>query len=209
MKALRTQMNPHFIFNSLNAINLFILENNRVRASEYLAKFSKLIRMILQNSQLAVIDLDTELESLELYLSLEILRFDYHFTYTISIQDDLDISSLKVPPLIIQPYVENAIWHGLMHKEEKGELGIEIYQESDFLFIKIVDDGIGRNRAAALAIKSHAKHKSMGLDITSKRISIVQGPYKGEFPVMIKDLVNAEGEPTGTEVIIKIPISYD
>src|SRR5205085_5239364 len=103
MQALRAQMNPHFIFNSLNSLNRFILQNNKAQASEYLTKFSKLVRMILQNSQEPLITLENELESLELYLNLEALRFDYHFDYKISVADDLDISVLKVSPLIIQP----------------------------------------------------------------------------------------------------------
>ena len=136
MQALRAQMNPHFIFNSLNSINRFILQNNRAQASEYLTKFSKLVRMILQNSQAAFITLESELEALSLYLEMEALRFNYHFDYKISFPDDLDISVLKVPPLIIQPYTENAIWHGLMHKEEKGQLDIEVSQENSYLFLR-------------------------------------------------------------------------
>src|SRR6185503_3627170 len=126
MQALRAQMNPHFIFNSLNSINRFILQNNKASASEYLTKFSRLVRSILQNSQASLITLESELESLDLYLNLESLRFNYHFDYKISVPKDLDISALQVPPLILQPYVENAIWHGLMHKEEKGQLDIDV-----------------------------------------------------------------------------------
>jgi hypothetical protein len=124
MQALRAQMNPHFIFNSLNSINRFILQNNKVQASEYLTKFSRVSAHDLQNSQESFITLENELESLQLYVSLEALRFDDHFDYRISVIDDLDTSIVKVPPLIIQPYVENAIWHGLMHKEEKGQLNV-------------------------------------------------------------------------------------
>jgi LytS/YehU family sensor histidine kinase len=119
MQALRAQMNPHFIFNSLNSINRFILQNERVQASEYLTKFSRLVRLILQNYQCALIPLESELESLELYLNLEGLRFNYHFDYKISVPKDLDKSALQVPPLILQPYAENAIWHGLMQKKTK------------------------------------------------------------------------------------------
>ena len=126
MKALRAQMNPHFIFNSLNSINRFIMQSDKSQASRYLTKFSRLIRLILQNSQASLITLDSELESLQLYLSLEALRFNNHFDYKISVATNVDAISLKVPPLILQPYVENAIWHGLMHKEEKGQLDIEI-----------------------------------------------------------------------------------
>ncbi|MFI5131691.1 MAG: histidine kinase [Chitinophagales bacterium] len=209
MQALRSQMNPHFIFNSLNSINRFILQNNRAQASEYLTKFSKLVRLILQNSQATLIPLESELESMQLYLDLEALRFDHHFDYKISVPKDLDVSALKVPPLIIQPYAENAIWHGLMHKEEKGRLDIEISQEDDWLFFKIADDGIGRKQAAAMASKSATRHKSMGLRITAERIAAIQGQGSGGSAVTINDLVATDGSAAGTEIIIKLPVIYD
>jgi len=209
MQALRAQMNPHFIFNSLNSINRFILQNNKAQASEYLTKFSKLVRMILQNSQAAIITLESELESLELYLSLEALRFNYHFDYKISVSKNLDISALQVPPLILQPYVENAIWHGLMHKEEKGQLDVEVSEEKDHLYFKITDNGVGREKAAALASKSATKHKSMGLRITAHRIAMLHSSQTLMSPVTINDLVDAEGNGAGTEVTIKTPIIYD
>lgn len=208
MQALRAQMNPHFIFNSLNSINRFILQNNRTQASEYLTKFSKLVRLILQNSQASLITLESELEALELYLDLEALRFDHRFGYKISVPKDLDIEALKVPPLIIQPYTENAIWHGLMHREDKGQLDIEVSEEEDHLYFKIADNGIGRKQAAAIASKSATKHKSMGLKITQDRIAMVQ-KANGESPVKIIDLENADGSAAGTEVIIKMPLIYD
>jgi streptogramin lyase len=209
MQALRAQMNPHFIFNSLNSINRFILQNERAQASEYLTKFSKLVRMILQNSQASSISLDSELESLGLYLNLEALRFNYHFDYKVSVPKDLDISALRVPPLILQPYVENAIWHGLMHKEERGKLDIEVSEEDDHLYFKITDNGIGREKARALASKSATKHKSMGLRITAHRIAMLQNAETLESPVTINDLVNADGSAAGTEVVIKMPVIYD
>jgi len=209
MQALRAQMNPHFIFNSLNSINRFILQNNKTQASEFLTKFSKLVRLILQNSQASLIPLESELESLELYLNLEALRFNYHFDYKISVPKDMDISALQVPPLILQPYVENAIWHGLMHKEEKGQLDVEVSEENDYLYFRITDNGIGREKAATMARKSATKHKSMGLRITAHRIAIVQNPKTLTSPVTINDLVNADGSAAGTEVVIKLPVIYD
>jgi ligand-binding sensor domain-containing protein/two-component sensor histidine kinase len=209
MKALRSQMNPHFIFNSLNSINRFILQNNRPMASEYLTKFSRLVRLILQNSQAALITVESELESLQLYLDLESLRFDYHFAYKISISPDLDISVLKIPPLIIQPYVENAIWHGLMHKDEKGRLDIEILQESNYLIIKIADDGVGRKKSADLYARSSTHHRSMGLQITADRIAMMQPNDSKEQAVNFIDLVASDGSSAGTEVIIKMPLVYD
>jgi tetratricopeptide (TPR) repeat protein len=209
MQTLRTQMNPHFIFNSLNSINRFILENNRTNSSRYLTKFSRLIRMILQNSQSSFISLKSDLESLELYLEMETMRFDNHFTYKIIVSPELNISRLKVPPLIIQPYVENAVWHGLMNKEEKGELEIEVVQEGNCLYIKITDNGIGREEAARIASKSATKHKSMGLLITADRIAMIQSANGYDSAVMIKDLVHADGSAAGTAVQIKIPVTYD
>ncbi len=214
MQALRSQMNPHFIFNSLNSINMFILENNKLQASEYLSKFSKLIRLILQNSQEAFIPLERELEALQLYLELESLRFEQRFEYKITVGGNVDTAMLKVPPLIIQPYAENAIWHGLMHlpdrqagKKENGHLEIEVYRENEILLYKITDDGIGRQKAAELKSKSASTQKSMGMRITADRIAMLQ--QQNKTSITITDLVLADGNPGGTEVLIKMPVSYD
>ena len=208
MQALRAQMNPHFIFNSLNSINRFIMQNDKVQASRYLTKFSKLVRLILQNSQAALISLESELESLELYLSLEALRFNHHFAYKISIGTNVDSASFKVPPLLLQPYVENAIWHGLMHKEEKGQLDIEVSRENNHLYFKISDNGVGRQHASALAGKSEANYKSLGLKITAQRIASLQHEGDADATVVINDLVHADGSAAGTEVTIKMPVIH-
>jgi sensor histidine kinase YesM len=208
MLALRSQMNPHFIFNSLNSINMFILENNKLQASDYLSKFSKLMRLILQNSQEAFIPLERELDALRLYLELESLRFVNKFEYTIDIGDHLNTTVLKVPPLIIQPYVENAIWHGLMHKKEKGHLKIELSGEYPMLFYKIIDDGIGRKKSAELDHKTKSStQRSMGMRITADRIAMLQ--QQNKTSITITDLVLANGNPGGTEVLIKLPVHYD
>ncbi len=209
MQALRAQMSPHFIFNSLNSINRFILRNDSENASEYLVKFSKLVRLILQNSQVSLITLENELESLELYLELEALRCEYRFEYKIIVPAGLDVSGLKVPPLIIQPYAENAIWHGLMHKKEKGHLEIELSEDNNYLFFRILDDGIGRKKSASLNTVSSSIKKSLGSKITANRIEMLQGSVGNELGVTINDLVNSEGNAMGTEVVIRIPINYD
>ncbi len=209
MQMLRAQMNPHFIFNSLNSINRFILQNNKAQASEYLTKFSKLVRLILQNSQTPLISLESELEALALYLDMESLRFNFHFNYKIFVPDDVEISSIKVPPLILQPYAENAIWHGLMHKEEKGLLDIDVMQQNGYLYFKITDDGIGRKQAEAFASKSATKHKSMGLRITADRIAMLRNAKPNETAVTIHDLMHGDGSAAGTEIVIKIPVIYD
>lgn len=210
MQALRAQMNPHFIFNSLNSINCFILENNKSQASEYLIKFSRLVRLILQNSQASLIKLESELEALQLYLELETVRFNHQFEHKIVVSNELNAAILKVPPLIIQPYAENAIWHGLMNKEDKGHLEVEIYQQEDnVLCFKIKDDGIGRKKAEELKSKTASSHKSMGMHITADRIAILQAKKKLNTIVTITDLVLPDGSGGGTEVILKIPVIYD
>jgi len=167
------------------------------------------MRLILQNSQNELVPLENELEALKLYLELEAVRFDHHFVYNIKIDDNLDIGAVKVPPLIIQPYAENAIWHGLMHKEEKGNLLIEILKEGDFLIFRIIDDGIGRQKAAELKSKSASTHKSMGMKITADRISNMKQKNPNQNYIQIEDLVLADGTPAGTSVEIKILLHYD
>jgi tetratricopeptide (TPR) repeat protein len=207
MQVLRVQMNPHFIFNSINSINRFILRDDRPDASDYLTKFSRLIRMILQNSQNPLISLEDELASLRLYLELEQLRFDNRFTYHIDVEDAVDLSMTMVPPIVLQPFVENAIWHGLMPKTGEGQINIHISTDQSILIIKIADDGIGR-AASALQNDQAATHRSLGLEITSQRIKMMFPGDAESDPVYIGDLVDAAGKPAGTEVTLKIPIHY-
>jgi tetratricopeptide (TPR) repeat protein len=209
MQALRSQMNPHFLFNSLNSINRYILTNDKVQASEYLTTFSKLVRLILTNSRSPLISLESELEGLTLYLQLESMRFENRFSYSITMSPELEPSELRVPPLFLQPYVENAIWHGLLHKPEPGVLEIDIRQQKDHIRFKITDNGIGRKQAARLSSKSATLHKSLGLKITADRIAYMCGDQSQAFPITIKDLVHADGTAAGTEVIVKLPPTYD
>jgi LytS/YehU family sensor histidine kinase len=206
MQALRAQMNPHFIFNCLNSINRFILKNESEAASDYLTKFSKLIRLILQNSQSKSVPLENELEALRLYIEMEVLRFEGQFDYRISLDPDLEVEDLEVPPLIIQPYVENAIWHGLMHKEEEGHLVIGLQREKDMLYCQITDNGVGRKRAAELKSKSASKSKSLGMQITAHRLELINSINEKETTIEVVDLVDPAGEPCGTQVLLKIPV---
>ncbi|WP_407667053.1 sensor histidine kinase [Mucilaginibacter sabulilitoris] len=209
MQMLRTQMNPHFIFNSLNSINRFILQNNKTDAAEYLTKFSRLVRMILQNSQNTIITLEDELNALRLYLELEMLRFDNRFSYNLTIENDVDISMIKVPPLIIQPFVENAIWHGLMPKETPGLVEIVITEADNMLITKVSDDGVGRAQAVPEENNHVKNHRSYGIDLTTQRIKIMYNETPSKAPVTINDLTDTEGNPAGTEVILILPICYD
>jgi LytS/YehU family sensor histidine kinase len=206
MQALRAQMNPHFIFNCLNSINRFILKNESEAASDYLTKFSKLIRLILQNSQSHSVSLEQELEALRLYMDMEMLRFEGKFDYQISLDPDLEIEDLEVPPLVIQPYVENAIWHGLMHKQDKGYLEIGLGRENGTLYCQITDDGVGRKRAAELKSKSASKNKSLGMQITAHRLELINALSDKATTVEVIDLVNSSGEACGTRVVLKIPV---
>ncbi|MBC6112662.1 sensor histidine kinase [Pedobacter fastidiosus] len=207
MTALRAQMNPHFIFNCLNSIKLYTLENNADLASEYLTMFSQLIRLVLENSHADKVTLQKELETLKLYIELEAMRFKDKVRYEINIQSDLDQQYIEIPPLLLQPYVENAIWHGLMHKKEGGIIKIDVVQLSEHLLqVEITDNGIGRELANSIKSKSATKQKSFGLEITSERIHLINQLYQINTDVNLIDLKDEKQNPIGTKVIIKIPI---
>ena len=204
-KALRSQMNPHFIFNSLNSINSFVMDQKHEIASDYLIKFSKLIRLILDNSRSETISIEKELETLKLYVILESARYDNKFKCIYTIAEDVNTNSIMIPPMLLQPFVENAIWHGLMQKEGEGTITIEIKKEDEeFLNISITDDGIGREKAAELKSKS-ATHKSHGLKVTSQRIEMMNKLNSTGAQVHIFDLKDEKGTATGTKVELIIP----
>jgi len=207
MQALRAQMNPHFIFNCLNSINRFILKNETQEASDYLTKFSRLIRMVLVNSKNKLISLDDELHMLKLYLDMERLRFKNSFSYGISFVDSIDEENMFVPPMLLQPFAENAIWHGLMNKQEEGHLEISFAMEDDdILLCKISDNGIGREAASLIKSKSTENQKSMGLKITKERLDLVNGNDRKHTYFEVEDLFDEDGKAAGTSVILRIRI---
>lgn len=207
MTALRAQMNPHFIFNCLNSIKLYTLENNSTAAAEYLTKFSQLIRLVLENSRAEKITLQKELEALRLYIDLEAMRFKDKVKYQINVSPGIDQQYLQLPPLLIQPYVENAIWHGLMQKKEGGNILINITQPTEnSLLVEITDDGVGREQAAVYKSKSATRQKSFGLKMTSERIDMINQVYDIQATVDVVDLKDAFQHACGTKVIIKIPV---
>ncbi|MFM9909536.1 MAG: two-component regulator propeller domain-containing protein [Chitinophagaceae bacterium] len=215
MKALRAQMNPHFIFNCLNSINRYIVKSDEKTASSYLTKFSKLIRLILDNSTLDTIPIEKEIETLKLYIDMEALRFDHVFDYSIEASEEIKYSSVEIPSMLIQPYVENAIWHGLLHlpanqkdKEDiKGLLKIVFMKQDDkTVIVTIRDNGIGRLKAAELKSKDVLKQKSYGMQITSDRIQLINNLYNMNASVVVYDLNNNRGESEGTEVVIRIQL---
>ncbi len=207
MTALRAQMNPHFIFNCLNSIKLYTLENDAHTASEYLTQFSRLIRLVLENSRSEKVALANELETLQLYIEMEAMRFKNKVNYEMEVDDEIDTHYIDIPPLLLQPYVENAIWHGLMHKEEGGTVIIKLHLAQEHLLqVSIVDDGIGRAAASELKSKSATKNKSFGLKMTSERIELINQLYKSTTQVQIEDLVDSDGKAAGTKVIVEIPV---
>jgi LytS/YehU family sensor histidine kinase len=207
LEALRAQMNPHFIFNSLNSINRYIVKSDRVTASNYLTKFGKLIRLILEGSANVNTSLEQELELLKLYLEMESLRFNGNFSYSVICDDSINAASTYIPAMVIQPYIENAIWHGLMHKEEEvKQLALTVSKKDDVLVVTIEDNGIGRARAAEMKSRNALKQKSYGMKVTGDRISITNRMYGSNAMVEIEDLQDREHKPTGTKVTLQIPV---
>jgi len=203
MKALRAQMSPHFIFNSLNSINRYIVKSDPDTASSYLTKFSKLMRLILENSNQKIITLEQELNALKLYIELEALRFNDKFSYSLTMSDKVDSTVIGVPPMIIQPFIENAIWHGLLHKDSAGLLQIFIDPFDGGIQCVIQDNGVGRKKASELKSKSITNDKSFGMKITADRLNMVKG-NSNISTVEIVDLEDEHGRALGTKVIIKI-----
>jgi ligand-binding sensor domain-containing protein len=204
-KALRLQMNPHFIFNSLNAIQNFVLINDTDKAVNYLAKFSHLMRMILANSTASFITLKDELKALTYYMDLEKLRFDDKFDYLITRDPAIDEGFVEIPPMLFQPYVENAIIHGFVNSPKPGLLEISLIRlNSGILLCTIQDNGIGREKAIEIREKSGIKRQPKGMTITQERIEIFNKQNRKNFSVKIVDLKDEHGEPSGTRVELTI-----
>lgn len=208
MKALRAQMNPHFIFNSLNSIQKYILKNEHFEASQYLTKFSRLIRLILDHSHQNTIILSSEIDLLKLYVEMESLRFDNKFDYKIETDEAISTDTVEIPSMLIQPYVENAIWHGLLHKEEKGKLLIRFVKDGEKnIHVLIEDNGVGREKAAELKSKQVLKKKSYGMQITENRIAIINRIQQINASAVITDLKDEKGNALGTKVDLHIPLT--
>lgn len=201
IKALRAQMNPHFIFNSMNTIDAYILRKRFIEASDCLQKFSKLIRHILENSENQTISIAQELETLKLYIELEQERFSHSFSYQFDIHPELLEKDYQIPPLLIQPFVENAILHGIRHlTERKGEIRLNLSIKDSLLLCIITDNGIGRKASSEINQQKQENHKSMGVDITMERISAYQALYGDKMETAITDLEK------GTKVEITLPL---
>ena len=206
LQALNQQINPHFVFNSLNSIQYYIAEHNTIASHAYIESFSCLIRNILENTREHLTPVQNEIETLEAYLKLECMRFDSRFSFRFQIDENLDTLMYKTPSLLIQPFVENAVWHGLMHKQGKGLLLISVLLQDNEIHWIIDDNGIGREKAKTYKAERMQKKASMGNEITRKRIRILKALYKTSVRVSYTDKTDDKGEPLGTKVQIIIPL---
>ncbi|RNC92138.1 MAG: sensor histidine kinase [Allomuricauda sp.] len=204
---LRSQMNPHFLFNSLNSIKLYIINNEQKNAVHYLNKFSKLVRKILEASSSKEISLAEELETVELYMNIENIRFNNEINFEVEVDKKVDLELIKIPGLALQPFLENALWHGLSPKEgaKKIHLGVASHNNGH-ITIAIEDNGVGRAAAEINKENRVLKRKSVGIDITKERLANFAKDYQNNFDVEIVDLFDDTGNSRGTRVMIDIPI---
>lgn len=202
MKALQAQMNPHFLFNCLNSIRLFYLKNETKKADAYITKFSRLLRLMLNNSRADFISLQEELDSLQLYIEFEQMRFKDKFDFDLIINNTINTAEIQVQPLTIQPFVENAIWHGLMQNDKKGKLLIDVNQEEKNIIISIEDNGIGREKAKILKKGHQQIHQSFGISITRERLEMMKQTLNKAAGFKIIDLFDKANQAQGTRVEI-------
>ncbi|UJH68881.1 tetratricopeptide repeat protein [Allomuricauda sp. SCSIO 65647] len=204
---LRSQMNPHFLFNSLNSIKLYIINNDQKNAVHYLNKFSKLVRKILEASSSKEITLEEELETLELYMNIENIRFSNEIDFTINIDKNIDLGQIKIPSLALQPFLENALWHGLSPKDGKKKVSLDVaHKTNGHVTITIEDNGIGREAAHINKENRVLKRKSVGINITKERLANFAKDYQNSFEVQIIDLFDDSGKARGTKVEVEIPV---
>ncbi len=203
LKSMRSQMNPHFIFNALNSVNSFIAVNDERSANRYLSEFSVLMRSVLENSDEDFIPLSKEIELIELYTKLEHNRFKEKFDYIITIDEKINLENYSIPPMLLQPYIENSIWHGLRYMKEKGDLTISMSQKTqDSILITIDDNGIGRQKSMEMKTANQLKQKSKGMSTIRNRISILNDMYEDKIAVNITDN-SKDGSGTKVELILK------
>lgn len=206
MESLQSQMNPHFIFNSLNSIENFVMQNDKLAASQYLNKFATLIRTILESSQLDTVPFATDLKATETYIDLERLRFNNKFDVITEIDPELLNREYLVPPLIIQPYIENAILHGIAPSEKMGlELRISAYLKDGYIYYIVDDNGIGRELARAYSANNRSKHVSLGMKLTQEKMKIYSRQNNSETDIQVIDLFEDE-QPAGTRIVLRIQI---
>ncbi len=206
-EALQSQMNPHFIFNALNSIKLYIINNEQKNAVYYLNKFAKLIRKILEASKVKEISLREELETMELYMSIENIRFNNEINYTFNVDNNLKLDSIKIPPLVLQPFIENAIWHGLSSKKGSKKITLSVKKtEEDYILISIEDNGVGREVSSKIKAGKTINRKSIGIGLTTERLRSFVRSFEKDFSLKYTDIKGAKNNIEGTKVEIKIPL---
>jgi hypothetical protein len=207
--ALQAQMNPHFIFNCLNSIQQYIFDQDIFAANKYISGFAKLIRATLQNSSKPFISLPDEISYLSGYLSLEKLRFKEKMDYSIEVDQEINDETYIIPPMLIQPYVENSMRHGLRHKVEgKGFITIKFRKAGDRLFVTVEDNGIGRKKAGSFKTREHIEYQSKGMSLTADRIRMMNAKYSDSILIDVIDLGDDTGKPTGTRVVMEFPLFH-
>jgi LytS/YehU family sensor histidine kinase len=206
LKAIRAQMNPHFFYNALNTIQSFIYSNDKKNASTYLSKFSKLTRTILEMSEKENITLSEEIAALTLYLEFEQVRFNHDFNFSINCAPNIQTDKTCLPPMLIQPYVENSIKHGLLHKKEAKELKIDVELQGKILVVTVDDNGVGRKQSIELNTRKKSKHQSFATQANQQRMDLLK-TRDLHATVSIEDKYDIYGQATGTRVILRIPIT--
>jgi len=204
-KLFRSQMNPHFLFNSLSSIQNYIIKEKPTLASDYLSRFSKLVRQILNNSVEEWISLEDEINSIENYMELQKVRHRDMFKYTLEVDEEIDPETTLVPPMLAQPFVENSIEHGFKHKESKGNMRIRFGLNGKLIRFEVEDDGVGREKAMEILLKQNKDHRSMATDITRERLKVLNKKLKHKINLNIIDLKDDQGNPAGTKVTFDIP----
>jgi sensor histidine kinase YesM len=207
MEALRSQMNPHFVFNCLSSLKLFVEKNETEKASDHISKFATLLRRVLDDARTdtETVTLERELDTLRRYVELEMIRFKDKFEFRMDIDPNLDTENLELPPLILQPYVENALLHGLQHKTNgKGLLLIQVRNEGDFCKITVEDNGIGREAAKAIKARNPILQKSHGLNVSAERLEYFSQKYQIQANVETVDLYSPDSTPAGTRLVLTI-----
>ena len=208
LKAIKSQMNPHFFYNALNTIQSFILSNDKKQAVTYLSKFSNLTRTILEMTEKETISIAEEAKTLGLYLDIEQARFEEDFTYKIIIDPEIDAENIKIPTMLLQPYVENAVKHGLLHKQGSKVVAIHFQKKKEIIEISIDDNGIGRQKSAELNALKNKNHLSFATEATEKRIDLLNQYNQNNISIQYLDKTNLSNQPTGTTVVFEIPITY-
>ena len=206
-RLLRTQMNPHFMFNSIASIQNFIIKEKPALASDYLSRFTKLVRQILNNSAVEWVPLEDEISSIENYLALQKIRYRELFDYVIDIDEQLDVETISIPPMLAQPFIENSIEHGIKPKDSKGHIKFNLKQKDSFFVMEIEDDGVGRAKAKEIDRTAGKDHKSMATSITRKRINNLNKEFKKKIEFKIIDLIDDSGNALGTKVVFEIPLN--